>query len=78
MMLAKAAPGPRASERSEPSNGFEAKAPVCGMVVEAKDSPYAFTGSDRQYLFCSRQCLNRFLARMDGRRDTPVDILAKK
>jgi phosphoenolpyruvate-protein kinase (PTS system EI component)/YHS domain-containing protein len=61
-ILVGAAPRLGVSESSPLSSGFEAMDPVCGMVVEAKDCPYAFTWSDQQYLFCSKQCLDRFIA----------------
>src|SRR6478672_9535023 len=35
--------------------------PVCGMQVDAS-SPYRFTYSDREYLFCSARCAERFKA----------------
>jgi YHS domain-containing protein len=62
-ILAGSAPRLGVSESSPLSRGFEAMDPVCGMVIETKDCPYAFTWSDQQYLFCSRQCLNRFIAK---------------
>ena len=62
-ILAGAAPLLGVSESSLLSSGFEAMDPVCGMVVEAKDCPYALTWSDQQYFFCSRQCLNSFIAK---------------
>src|SRR5215475_1419975 len=37
-----------------------AKDPVCGMFVEEKPDSIRYTMNDKQYFFCSNQCLNEF------------------
>ena len=39
-----------------------AKDPVCGMFVEEKPSAIRHTVDDKEYFFCSTQCLNEFTA----------------
>ena len=38
-----------------------AKDPVCGMYVEEKPESIRYTKDDKEYYFCSTQCLNEFL-----------------
>ena len=37
-----------------------AKDPVCGMFVEEKPDSIRYTMNDKEYFFCSTQCLNEF------------------
>lgn len=37
-----------------------AKDPVCGMFVEEKPDSIRYTMNDKEYFFCSNQCLNEF------------------
>jgi P-type Cu+ transporter len=39
-----------------------AKDPICGMFVEEKHDAIRHTVEDKEYFFCSTQCLNEFLA----------------
>jgi Cu+-exporting ATPase len=39
-----------------------AKDPVCGMFVEEKHDAIRHTVEDKEYFFCSTQCLNEFIA----------------
>ena len=39
-----------------------AKDPVCGMFVEEKKDTIRHTVEDKDYFFCSTQCLNEFTA----------------
>src|SRR5919112_4445966 len=39
-----------------------AKDPVCGMFVEEKDDAIRHTIEDKEYFFCTTQCLNEFTA----------------
>jgi Cu+-exporting ATPase len=39
-----------------------AKDPVCGMFVEEKNDTIRHTVEDKEYFFCSTQCLNEFTA----------------
>src|SRR5215212_7207152 len=39
-----------------------AKDPVCGMFVEEKHDAIKHTVEDKEYFFCSTQCLNEFIA----------------
>lgn len=39
-----------------------AKDPICGMFVEEKHDAIRHTVEDKEYFFCSTQCLNEFIA----------------
>jgi P-type Cu+ transporter len=39
-----------------------AKDPVCGMFVQEKHDAIRHTVEDKEYFFCSTQCLNEFTA----------------
>ena len=42
-----------------PDNSHEMKDPVCGMTVPP-DSPHRLVHQGREYLFCSKHCLDNF------------------
>jgi YHS domain-containing protein len=44
----------------------EAIDPVCGMIVHAGHTPYRLTRDETTYYFCSKSCLERFVAQADG------------
>jgi phosphoenolpyruvate-protein phosphotransferase len=44
----------------------EAIDPVCGMIVHAGHTPYRLTRDETTYYFCSRSCLERFVAQAGG------------